>query len=103
MGWASFLFSCEVSLLKDSQPAPHPALETTCRLHGPKGYHDRGGEHEAQSRCSLGQYNVKRDLMESITIESIPIIVGREEDGRWWADIDSMPGAMADGATRESP
>jgi predicted RNase H-like HicB family nuclease len=33
---------------------------------------------------------------------SIPILVGREEDGRWWADIESMPGVMAYGATRES-
>lgn len=40
--------------------------------------------------------------METITVESIPIHVGREEDGRWWADIESMPGVMAYGATRES-
>ena len=40
--------------------------------------------------------------MKSTTIESIPIIVGREEDGRWWADIESMPGVMAYGATREA-
>jgi predicted RNase H-like HicB family nuclease len=40
--------------------------------------------------------------METIKIESIPIYVGREEDGRWWADIESMPGVMAYGATRES-
>ena len=40
--------------------------------------------------------------MESITIESIPILVGREEDGRWWADIELMPGVMAYGATRDS-
>jgi hypothetical protein len=40
--------------------------------------------------------------METITVESIPIIVGREEDGRWWADIESMPGVMAYGASRES-
>ena len=39
--------------------------------------------------------------METITVESIPIVVGREEDGRWWADIDSMPGVMAYGETRE--
>jgi predicted RNase H-like HicB family nuclease len=31
----------------------------------------------------------------------IPIVVGREEDGRWWADIESMPGVMAYGETRE--
>jgi len=29
-------------------------------------------------------------------------MVGRGEDGRWWADIESMPGVMAYGATRES-
>jgi len=40
--------------------------------------------------------------MEKVTVESIPIVVGREEDGRWWADIESMPGVMAYGATRES-
>ena len=27
---------------------------------------------------------------------------GREEDGRWWADIESMPGVMAYGATRDA-
>jgi predicted RNase H-like HicB family nuclease len=40
--------------------------------------------------------------METITVESIPIVVGREKDGRWWADIESMPGVMAYGVTRES-
>ena len=40
--------------------------------------------------------------METITVESIPIVVGREEDGRWWADVESMPGVMAYGPTRES-
>ena len=35
--------------------------------------------------------------METITVESITIIVGREEDGRWWADIESMPGVMTYG------
>ena len=40
--------------------------------------------------------------METVTVESIPIVVGREEDGRWWADIESMPGVMAYGDTRES-
>ena len=39
--------------------------------------------------------------MATIAIESIPIMVGREEDGRWWADIASMPGVMAYGQTRE--
>jgi hypothetical protein len=37
----------------------------------------------------------KQRAMESITVESIPIVIGREEDGRWWADIESMPGVMA--------
>ena len=40
--------------------------------------------------------------METITVESIPIIVGLEEDRRWWADIEPMPGVMAYGATGES-
>ena len=40
--------------------------------------------------------------METISMESIPIVVGREEDGRWWADIESMPGVMAYGSTRDS-
>ena len=40
--------------------------------------------------------------MEGFTIESIPILIGREEDGRWWADVESMPGVMACGATREA-
>ena len=40
--------------------------------------------------------------MESTTIDSISIFVGREEDGRWWADIESMPGVMAYGTSRES-
>ena len=29
--------------------------------------------------------------MEQITVEPIPILVGREDDGRWWADIALMP------------
>ncbi len=29
-------------------------------------------------------------------------VTGREVDGRWWADIESMPGVMAYGDTRES-
>jgi predicted RNase H-like HicB family nuclease len=40
--------------------------------------------------------------METITIESIPVLVGQEQDGRWWADVESMPGVMAYGATRDS-
>ena len=33
---------------------------------------------------------------------SLPIVVGHELDGRWWADIELMPGVMAYGATREA-
>ncbi len=40
--------------------------------------------------------------MEKVTVESIPILVRREEGGRWWADIELMPGVMAYGETRES-
>jgi predicted RNase H-like HicB family nuclease len=40
--------------------------------------------------------------MERIAVESIPIMVSREEDGRWWADIESMPGVMAYRDTRQS-
>ncbi len=42
------------------------------------------------------------DRMQSVTLESIPIAVGREEDGRWWADIESMPGVVAYVSTRDS-
>jgi predicted RNase H-like HicB family nuclease len=41
-------------------------------------------------------------FMEIVAVESIPIVLGREEDGRWWADIESMPGVMAYGETREA-
>ena len=40
--------------------------------------------------------------METVSIESIDITVGRGEDGRWWTDIESMPGVMAYGPTREA-
>ena len=40
--------------------------------------------------------------MDTVTVESIPIVIGQETDGRWWADIESMPGVMAYGDTRES-
>jgi len=40
--------------------------------------------------------------METVTVESITITLGREDDGRWWADIESMPGVMAYGSTRDS-
>ena len=40
--------------------------------------------------------------MDNATLESVPIVVGREGDGHWWADIESMPGVMAYGASREA-
>lgn len=40
--------------------------------------------------------------METPLPESIPIVLGQEDDGRWWADIESMPGVMAYGPTREA-
>ena len=38
--------------------------------------------------------------MDTNPAESIPIVVGQEDDGRWRADIESMPGVMADGPAR---
>ena len=35
-------------------------------------------------------------------MEPIPILVGQENDGRWWVGIECMPGVMAYGATREA-
>jgi predicted RNase H-like HicB family nuclease len=40
--------------------------------------------------------------MAGATANSIPITLGRETDGRWWADIESMPGVMAYGDTQET-
>ena len=40
--------------------------------------------------------------MQTGAVESIPITLGREDDGRWWADIESMPGVMTYGETREA-
>jgi predicted RNase H-like HicB family nuclease len=40
--------------------------------------------------------------MEPVVPVSIPIVVGQEDDGRWWADIEFMPGVMAYGPTREA-
>jgi predicted RNase H-like HicB family nuclease len=51
---------------------------------------------------ALRHYNEGEARMEIVTLERLPIVVGREDDGRWWADIESMPGVMAYGATRES-
>ncbi len=39
--------------------------------------------------------------MEPATFESILIATGCEDDGRWWADIEAMPGVMAYGATQD--
>ena len=40
--------------------------------------------------------------METISPESIPIVLGQEDDGRCWADIESMPGVIAYGVSREA-
>jgi len=40
--------------------------------------------------------------METVALDSIPITLGREEDGRWWADIESMPGVMVYGDSRDA-
>jgi predicted RNase H-like HicB family nuclease len=40
--------------------------------------------------------------METCAFDSIPITLGREDDGRWWADVESMPGVMAYGDTQEA-
>lgn len=40
--------------------------------------------------------------MEPVVPVSIPIVVGQEDDGRWWANIEFMPGVMAYGSTREA-
>ena len=40
--------------------------------------------------------------MQMHSIESILIVLGQEIDGRWWADIESMPGVMAYGLTCEA-
>lgn len=40
--------------------------------------------------------------METISPDSIPIVLGEEDDGRWWAEIESIPGVMAYGPTREA-
>jgi len=40
--------------------------------------------------------------VETLDHRSVPIVVGREGDGRRWADIESMPRVMPYGATGES-
>src|ERR1039457_1108664 len=47
-------------------------------------------------------YNWSEGSMETVTVESIPITLGQEDDGRWWADVESMPGVMAYGDSQES-
>ncbi len=37
-----------------------------------------------------------------VTLEAIEIKLGRENDGRFWADIECMPGVVAYGSTRET-
>ena len=37
--------------------------------------------------------------MQEIIVDGIQILVGREDDGRWWADIEALPGVMSYGAT----
>ncbi len=37
-----------------------------------------------------------------VTLEAIAIKVGRENDGRFWADIECMPGVVAYGSTRDA-
>lgn len=48
------------------------------------------------------QYNESGERLESTTVDPISMFFGREEDGRWWTDIESMPGVMAYGSSRES-
>ena len=38
--------------------------------------------------------------MDTVTLEAIPIGVGQEEDGRWWADIESMREGFLRGMSR---
>ena len=40
--------------------------------------------------------------MKTVSPEAIPTVLGQEDDGRWWADIESMPGVTAYGPTREA-
>ena len=56
------------------------------------------------SRCELRKRPKSARTVSrlSATVALVQIVVGREEDGRWWADIESMPGVMAYGTTRES-
>ncbi len=36
------------------------------------------------------------------SLEFIPIVIGQEADGRWWADVESMPRVMAYGPSSEA-
>jgi hypothetical protein len=40
--------------------------------------------------------------MEPSSSESIAMVMGQEEDGRWWADVESMPGIIAYALTPEA-
>ena len=71
------------------------------RASEPGDNHREHRESHSFSHVQIG-YHEDRTTMETVTIESIPILIGREDDGRWWADIELMPGVMAYGATRDS-
>jgi predicted RNase H-like HicB family nuclease len=47
-------------------------------------------------------YNECGRVVETVTANSIRITLGRETDGRWWADVESMPGVMAYGDIKDS-
>ena len=42
-------------------------------------------------------------VVETVTAKSIRITLGRETDGRWWADVDSMPGVWRTATQRNQP
>jgi len=43
------------------------------------------------------RHDESRGRAERSNTESIPIALGQEDDGRWRADIESMPGAIRPG------
>jgi len=40
--------------------------------------------------------------METVALNAVPITLGQEEDRRCWANIESMPGVMSYGASRDA-
>lgn len=46
-------------------------------------------------------FEAMREIGEPVPEPSASVDYGREEDGRWWADIESMPGVMAYGDSRK--